>query len=140
MLIELIKKIKMWKVDKKLDIKCNLRSEECSQFERFCLQLTQIVNKTPSFKIKLISNNAKVSRVNHSTLWCFTFQPSKQLPVTNYCSANSGQRGWHPPFNITPFYVEKIHVLLNCWKQVFEGVLLLKAWQALPMAGEAIEK
>ena len=47
-----------------------LLSEQGSQFERFHLQRVQLVNKTSSFKTKLIgnNNNAKVSRVNHNTL------------------------------------------------------------------------
>ena len=54
-----------------------LSSEQCSQFERFRLQHVQI-NKSSSFKTKLIGNNAEVGRVNHSTLSCLNFQCSKQ--------------------------------------------------------------
>ena len=39
-------------------------SEQSLQFERFCLQPVQMVNKTSSFKTKLIGNNAEVGRVN----------------------------------------------------------------------------
>ena len=45
-----------------------LSLEQFSQFERFCLQHLQMVNKTSSFKTKLIGNNAKMHRVNHNTL------------------------------------------------------------------------
>ena len=45
-----------------------LSSEQCSQFERFCLQHVQMVNKTSRFKTKLIGNNAKGSRVNYNTI------------------------------------------------------------------------
>ena len=33
-----------------------LSSEQCSQFERFRLQHVQMINKTSSFKVKLIGN------------------------------------------------------------------------------------
>ena len=39
-----------------------LRSEQTPQFERYRLQHVQMVNKTSSFKTKLIGNNAAVSR------------------------------------------------------------------------------
>ena len=38
-----------------------LSSEQCSQFER-----VQMVNKTSSFKTKLIGNKPEASRVNHN--------------------------------------------------------------------------
>ena len=41
-----------------------LSSTRCSQFARFRLQHITIVNKTSSFKTKLIGNNAGVSRIN----------------------------------------------------------------------------
>ena len=44
-----------------------LSSEQCSQFERFCLQHIQMVTKTSKFKTKLIGNNAEASRVNCNT-------------------------------------------------------------------------
>ena len=40
-----------------------LSSEQCSQFERFCLQPVQMVNKTSSFKTKLIVNNVEASQL-----------------------------------------------------------------------------
>jgi len=49
-----------------------LISEQCLQFERFRLQRVQMVNKTSSFEIKLIGNNAESSKVNRNTLWCLT--------------------------------------------------------------------
>ena len=45
-----------------------LSSEQCHQFERFQLQHVHDVNKTISFKRKLIGNNAEASRVNRNTL------------------------------------------------------------------------
>ena len=45
-----------------------LIAEQCVPFERFRLQHVQIVNKTSSFKTKLIGNNAGASRINRSTL------------------------------------------------------------------------
>ena len=36
-----------------------LSSEQCTQFERFRLELVQMVNKTSKFKTKFIGNNAK---------------------------------------------------------------------------------
>ena len=45
-----------------------LSLEQCLQFERFCLQHVQMVNKTSSFKTKFIYNNAKVRRVNRNIL------------------------------------------------------------------------
>ena len=42
-----------------------------------------MVNKTSSFKTKLIGNVAKVSRVNHSTLLCLTF-PHSGLQTSHY--------------------------------------------------------
>ena len=44
------------------------RPEQCSQFERVCLQYIQMVNKTSSFKIKLIDYIAEASRVTHNAL------------------------------------------------------------------------
>ena len=41
--------------------------EQCSQFERFRLQHIQVINKTCTFKTKLIGNNPEASKVNHST-------------------------------------------------------------------------
>ena len=54
-----------------------LTSEQCSQFERFCLQHTLMINETSSFKSKLISN-AGANRFNHNIFWCLTFPHSKQ--------------------------------------------------------------
>ena len=45
-----------------------LTSEQCLQFETFCLQHVQIVNKTCSFKTALMGNNAEASRINRTTL------------------------------------------------------------------------
>ena len=39
-----------------------LSSEQCLQFERFRLRQVDIVSNTPSFKTKLIGNNAEASR------------------------------------------------------------------------------
>ena len=39
-----------------------LSSEQCIQFERFRLQHIQMVNKTSSFKTKLVGGNAKASK------------------------------------------------------------------------------
>ena len=48
--------------------------EQFSLFQRINLQKhIQMVNKTSSLKKKCIGNNAEVSRVNHSTLWCLHF-------------------------------------------------------------------
>ena len=57
-----------------------LSSEQDEEFERFCLQLIQIINRTSSFKIKWIGNNAKASRVNHNSLWGLTF-PRSRFPL-----------------------------------------------------------
>ena len=68
-------------------------TKHSEQFKRFCLQHIWMVNKTSSFKTKLIGNNAKVSWFNHTTLWCLTFPRShSKLLITNYCYTNSGQR------------------------------------------------
>ena len=59
-------------------------SEPCSQFERFHLQHVQMVNKTSSFKTKLLGYDAKASRIH------FTFDVSHshvlegRLPVGNH--------------------------------------------------------
>ena len=50
-----------------------LSLEQCSEFDRFRLQHVQMVNKTSSFKTKLICNKAETSRVN---LLMFTFPTS----------------------------------------------------------------
>jgi len=49
-----------------------------SQFEGCRLQYVQMVNKTSTFKTKLISGNTEARRVNCNTLWCVTFPRSKQ--------------------------------------------------------------
>ena len=53
-----------------------LSQEQCSQSQRFRLQHVQMVNKTSTFKTKLIGNNAETSRVNHYALWFLTFPRS----------------------------------------------------------------
>ena len=74
-------------------------SEPCSQFERFHLQHVQMVNKTSSFKTKLLGYDAKASRIH------FTFDVSHshvlegRLPVGNHSSAYSENRSWPPLFN-----------------------------------------
>ena len=55
-----------------------LSLEQCSQYERFRQQHIQMVNKTSSFKTKVIGNNALASRVNRNTLWRLTFPRSNQ--------------------------------------------------------------
>ena len=45
-----------------------LSLEQCLQFERFRLQHIQVVNKTSSFKTKLIGNNAEASRIDCNIL------------------------------------------------------------------------
>ena len=45
-----------------------LSSAQCSQFERFHVLPIQMVNKTSSFKTKLIGNNVKPNKVNCNTL------------------------------------------------------------------------
>ena len=42
-----------------------LISEQCSQFERFFPQHVQMVNKTSSFKTKLLGNYSEAGKVNH---------------------------------------------------------------------------
>ena len=42
----------------------SLSPKQCSQYERFCVQHVQMVNKTCNFKTKMIGNNADASRVN----------------------------------------------------------------------------
>ena len=46
-----------------------LSSEQCSQFERVRLQHVQMVNKTSSFKTRLMT---EASNVNCNTLWRLT--------------------------------------------------------------------
>ena len=80
-----------------------LRLEECLQFERFCLQPVQMVNKSFGSKTKLIGNNAKVRRVNCNVFTIkLSYVQNSRLSVTNYCSANSGRRSCHLPFNKIP--------------------------------------
>ena len=67
-----------------------LSSEQCSQFERFQLQHVLMVNKTSNFKTKLTGNNAEVCTVNRNTLE-LSHALYRRLPVTDTCSANSGQ-------------------------------------------------
>ena len=50
-----------------------LSSEQSSQYETFRPQHVQLVTKTPSFKTKLIDNNAEAIRVNRNTHWRLTF-------------------------------------------------------------------
>ena len=45
-----------------------LSLEQCLQFENFHLQHIEMVNKTSSFKMILICNNAEASRINRNTL------------------------------------------------------------------------
>ena len=45
-----------------------LSSEQCSQFKRFHQQHIKMVNKTSSFKTKLIGNNAQANRVKLSII------------------------------------------------------------------------
>ena len=49
----------------------------CSTFERVHLQV-KMVNKTSSFKTKLIGSNAETSKVNCTTFRCLTFPCSRQ--------------------------------------------------------------
>ena len=66
-----------------------LSLEQCSK--HFRLQHVQIVNKTSSFKKKLIGSNAEASRVNAIPFEVYLSHVlHSRLPVINYCPVNSG--------------------------------------------------
>ena len=46
----------------------NMCLQNISQFQRLRLQHVQLVNKTSSFKTKLIGNNAGANRISRNTL------------------------------------------------------------------------
>ena len=71
-----------------------LSSEQCSQFERFCLQHDQMVNKMSSFKTKLINNWGEVSSPFDVSL-CHVLD--SRYALTNCCNANFGQMSWPLP-------------------------------------------
>ena len=66
---------------------CMHACKQCLQFERFCLQHIQMVNKMSSFSkqnwLAIITKWAELTAMPFDVLL------SRRLPVTNYCSANS---------------------------------------------------
>ena len=47
----------------------------------------------------MIGNNGEVRISNRNTLGCLIFHVlDRKPPITNYCSVNSRQRIWRPPF------------------------------------------
>ena len=91
-------------------------------YKRFHLQLIQMVNKTSSFKTKLIGNNVEHMQSYPQYLLVFNYS---RLPVTNYCSANPGQRSRHPQFKTN---TNKNYILGKC---TFERIKLPPGYQLL---------
>ena len=75
---------------------CNtlLSAEQCSQFDRLRLQHIQMLNRTSSFKTEI-----RLAALTIMPSECLlSHVPDSRLPITNYCSANYGQRSWHSSF------------------------------------------